>query len=216
MWSTNFLKLSTIWSSLSTFVFLYFFYEVYYKKNMFLVRGCVWGLELFLVLKYFFIHGSKWPRRPSLYPSVQPTCKNTHTQKNISNGEAPLRKVMKYQVGNEVFSSTAKHCLGSLFTHKTTQVLKLQSHKQHKYKHNILNQMVGWVRSAYCITLTVWSARRILQPANWPQWADLHVSNSPLYIWLSPLTAWEYHKNLSSSLLCSLAALTSCFFFPSG
>lgn len=48
-------------------------------------------------------------------------------------------------------------------------------------------------------------ARGMLQPGNWPQWADLHVSNSPLHIWLLSLTAGGHHRHRLSCLICSLA-----------
>lgn len=53
-------------------------------------------------------------------------------------------------------------------------------------------------------SLSPCAARRMLLPGNWPQWADLHVSNSPLHIWLLSLTAGDITGVVwaDSSALC--------------
>lgn len=76
-------------------------------------------------------------------------------------------------------------------------------------QHRILIQMIGcsWLENravTHSLSGSV-PARRMLQPGNWPQWADLHVSNSPLHIWLLSLTAGGHHRHRLSSLICSLS-----------
>lgn len=71
------------------------------------------------------------------------------------------------------------------------------------------NEWLHFIRKQLSFSDTV-PARRMLQPDNWPQWADLHVSNSPLHIWLLSLTAGGHHTHCLSSVICSLSVQHIC------